>query len=91
MERILGRTLKIVRVQTGLTYGQIAKQIGINKTDLLTAVGMKYHPSHKAITDFLLKNFDIQDTSLRVMAALYGVSLREYCKRVGVDYYEVIE
>ena len=81
----LQKALKIVCIQKNMTYQDVAKVLGIKRSDLINLIGKKTDPLHKKLKSWLYDNLEIYLTP-KIRAKLNDMNYKEYCKKEKKNY-----
>lgn len=84
-QRILKKALRIICVQQGITYKDIADELGIEKRDLLYAIEIVYHDKHKLICDYAKEKIT-DKLNAKIYCILNDISFKDYCYKKNIKY-----
>lgn len=88
-QRILKKALRIICVQQGITYDNVAHDLGLTKGQLLYSVDKVADKNHKKISEYIKDRLELEVTP-KISCILNDMSFSEYCFKNDINYQDFI-
>ena len=88
-QRLLKKVIRIICIQQGITYDDIAHDLNITKGKLLYAIDKEFDIKHKKISDYAKEHLELE-INPKVHCILNDLSFREYCSMHDIGYQDFI-
>ena len=82
--------VRVVCLQLGMQYADVAKRLRIPLKEFKTALKDKPHPKQRIIAQWTYKNLDTTYVPLKVHCELNNMTLKDYCEENGMSYSQVL-
>jgi hypothetical protein len=80
------KAVKIVCLQQGIAYKNLADRIGLTLNELKVALRNKESTYHARIARYVYDNLDTKNVTLKVHCELNEITMKEFCKENNICY-----
>lgn len=84
-QRLLKKAIRIICLQKGISYDDVAETIGTTKSKLLYSINKEFDKRHKKICRYASENLEEMVTP-KIECVLNDMSFTEYCKKHNLKY-----